>query len=81
MANYFQTDDRDDYLAQFGSDKPPRAKSLYDITLDGVTLLQSVMGYRGVTFCKTLVAKTRKELGGCWQEELTRLGYTVRKIN
>lgn len=80
MANYFQTDDRDDYFNQFSSNKVRKPKSVYNISINNTIILTSILSYKGVTFTKTLINKTRRELRFCWKEELERLNYKVEKI-
>lgn len=80
MANYFQTDDRDDFFESLSKNKKERKKDLFTIQYDGTIILKDVRSYKGVTFTKTLINKTRKELGNTWKEELQNLGYSI-KIN
>jgi hypothetical protein len=79
---YFQTDDRDDYFATLSKNKPLREKLLFNIMYEGKMILECVEGYKCITFTKTLVKKTRKDLScGRWKLELIYLGYFLECTN
>lgn len=80
MANYFQTDDRDDYFSQFDKPSKPKNTVLYTVLLNDAVILNKVKGYKGITFTKTLVDKTRKSLNaGRWIKQLKQLNYTIKQ--
>ncbi len=81
MANYFQTDDRDDYFASLSKDKKPKVKPFYDIAKDGMIIHKSIPNYKCLSFTKTLVDKTRKQLqNNKWMQYLIELGYSINKV-
>ncbi len=78
---YFQTDDLDDYFASLSKDKKPRTKVFYNITKDDLMIHKSIPNYKCLSFTKTLIDKTRKQLkNNKWMQELINLGYTVTNV-
>ncbi len=77
---YFQTDDRDDYFASLSKDKKTRVKVFYDISKNDLVIHKSIPNYKCLSFTKTLIDKTRKQLkNNKWMQELINLGYTITK--
>jgi len=76
---YFQTDDRDDYFATLSKNKKLRIKPTYSIFKDDKIILNNELGYKCITFTKTLVNMTRKELShNNWKNVLINLGYIIK---
>ena len=79
---YFQTDDRDDYFATLNKNKPNKPKCKYNIIKDDKIIKCMIYGYNGITFTKTLINKSRKELSNNnWIKELELLGYIIERFS
>jgi hypothetical protein len=73
--NYLQTDDRDDYFAQFDSHRERHKPTSYTLINSlGENVLDSQPNFRLRDFAKKLTGKRMK---GVWRETLTTMGYTV----
>jgi hypothetical protein len=80
--NYLQTDDRDDYFAQFGS-KKEKTKVLLGIDLinpNGETILTCAPMWKVRSYAKKNYIKRGQGAKYIWRKILTDNGYTVKNI-
>ncbi len=78
--NYLQTDDRDDYFAQFGDTKP-RIHPTFKIIKDGVVIHPEINGRAATIWAKDEMGSTSKFVKkGRWKHLLTDNGYIVENL-
>jgi len=77
MANYFQTDDRDDYLSQFDNKRAPTNVTVIDPI--GNTIFKSVPTWKVRAYYKKMYCKPGENGKKVWREKLTELGFLIRK--
>jgi len=78
--NYLQTDDRDDYLAQFGSKKGESNNPIIHLTLkdkNGNIILDSVASHKIRAYYKKTYLPLGKSAKKIWRKGLQELGYEV----
>lgn len=78
MANYYQTDDRDDYFNSLDrSKRSPTTVSVIDPK--GIMLFKSVQTWEVRQYYKDSYAKPGDNGKKVWRQKLTELGYTITK--
>lgn len=78
--NYLQTDDRDDYLAQFGSNKKEKTNPVLSLTLKDATgkvILNEVVSHKLRQYYKKNYLPLGKSGKYVWRKGLEEKGYTV----
>lgn len=81
MFNYYQTDDRDDYFATLGNNKVRKPTPLYNLTLNGELIFESVEQYRIKQFAKKKYNLTGKQVKyGLFKQYLIDDGYIIDKL-
>jgi len=78
--NYLQTDDRDDYLAQFGSKKQQKTNPVLSVTLinpSGQVVLKEVRTQDIRMYYKKTYCNFGDRNKGIWRTKLEEKGYRV----
>jgi hypothetical protein len=76
--NYLQTDDRDDYFAQFG--KKSNGKNIYSVNLispTGETIMEDVSTFRLKAYAKKHYIPFGTGAKKIWRNVLISKGYTI----
>ena len=78
MANYFQTDDRDDYFATLGKDRKPRSNyTKYAVMIENTLIIEGD-AYTCKLFCKRLFGLSGKQVKyGKWRDVFKNKGYFI----
>ena len=75
--NYLQTDDRDDYFAQFNKKPKRKPESFTLINPNGVIILNEVAMHKVRTYAKKSYLQIGKSAKHIWRKLLEDRGYKV----
>lgn len=75
--NYLQTDDRDDYFAQFNKKPKRKPKSFSLINPNGETILKEVPSFTIRSYAKKTYLSNGQSAKNIWRKLLEEKGYKV----